>query len=194
MNKVFEQVTIAVFVLGALALIGLRQDQEPGKIVINEVAAIEESQPGQTWRVKPGSVYDGDTFRVLGDGGEELKIRMACIDAPELAQDGGKESRDFLRGMLLDNREVILTIADTDRYGRTVAEVFAKTDNPEVEVAVNGEMIAAGQAHFYGQYKSGCPDNAEQYEHLEELAKGGNLGLWASGNVVEPGDYRKRNK
>lgn len=50
----------------------------------------------QQWRIKPGSIYDGDTLRVVR-GNEELKIRFCGIDAPELKQPLGIESRDYLR-------------------------------------------------------------------------------------------------
>ena len=42
----------------------------------NEIATLP------TCDVKSGSVYDGDTLRVLCNG-TEFKIRFACIDAPE---------------------------------------------------------------------------------------------------------------
>jgi endonuclease YncB( thermonuclease family) len=119
---------------------------------------------------------------------------MACIDAPELKQAGGVESRDFLRKMLPDGKEVILAIAEEDRFGRMVAEVFVPTDKPELEIAVNGEMVANGHAHFYEKYKSACPDNAEQLKNLAGLAESGRLGLWASNNVVKPWDFRRKNK
>ena len=51
--------------------------------------------------VKRKSVYDGDTLRVLC-GGQEKKIRFACVDAPEVRpkQSGGIEARDQLRSLL----------------------------------------------------------------------------------------------
>ena len=52
----------------------------------------------QQWRVKPGSIYDGDTLRVVR-GNEELKIRFCGIDAPELKMPLGIESRDYLRSL-----------------------------------------------------------------------------------------------
>lgn len=36
----------------------------------------------EVWQVKEGSIYDGDTLRVVR-GSEELKIRFCGIDAPE---------------------------------------------------------------------------------------------------------------
>ena len=143
------------------------------------------------WLVKPGSVHDGDTFRAINETTEEeIRVRLACIDAPELKQEGGKESRDYLRKMLSDRRKVILSIAEEDRYGRKVAEIFVPTSKGEI--AVNGEMVKAGMAHFYKRYKSACPNNAERYESLEKLAIAERSGLWASSNVQKPWDWRRR--
>jgi len=143
------------------------------------------------WFVKPGSVHDGDTFRAINETTEEeIRVRLACIDAPELKQEGGKESRDYLRGMLKNNKEVILAIAEEDRFGRKVAEVFVPTSKGEI--AVNGEMVKAGMAHFYKRYNSACPDNAERYESLEKLAIANRSGVWASDNVQKPWDWRRR--
>jgi endonuclease YncB( thermonuclease family) len=49
----------------------------------------------QVYQIKEGSIYDGDTLRVISSSNEELKIRFACIDAPEKNQEYGIESRDF---------------------------------------------------------------------------------------------------
>lgn len=188
-NTTIQQVTIAAFVLGALALVGMKPEATQ---MVNDSGSL--SEPVRTWTIKAGSVHDGDTFRAISLTGEEIRVRLACVDAPELKQAGGIESRDFLRKMLPDDQEVILSIAETDRFGRSVAEVFVPTDNPEIEVAVNGEMVLAGHAHFYERYKSACPDNAEQMAHLESLAQDGKLGVWASGNPEKPWDFRRRNK
>ena len=47
-----------------------------------------------------GSVHDSDTLRVRSSKGEVLKIRFACVDAPELKQPLGQESRNYLRSMI----------------------------------------------------------------------------------------------
>ncbi|WP_243418710.1 thermonuclease family protein [Synechocystis sp. PCC 6803] len=151
--------------------------------------------PDKTWRVKPGSVHDGDTFRAVADvTNEEIKVRLACIDAPELEQAGGVEARDYLRSMLTDNREIILMGAGKDQYGRSVVEVFAITDTPGLEVGVNGEMVLAGMAHYYERYKRSCPENAEQYEFLEQEAISSKAGVWANGDAERPWNWRGRNK
>jgi endonuclease YncB( thermonuclease family) len=53
----------------------------------------------ETWQVKEGSIYDGDTLRVVR-GSEEQKIRFCGIDAPEKDVPMGVESRDHLRSLV----------------------------------------------------------------------------------------------
>jgi endonuclease YncB( thermonuclease family) len=50
----------------------------------------------EVWKIKEGSIYDGDTLRVV-KGSEELKIRLCGIDAPEKKQELGIAARDYLR-------------------------------------------------------------------------------------------------
>ena len=67
------------------------------------------------------SCYDGDTCTTTN--GE--KIRLACIDTPELKGKkaepiAAREARDFLNNLLI-NEEVSIRRITKDRYGRTVA-------------------------------------------------------------------------
>ena len=64
-------------------------------------------------KVKIIRCHDGDTCTT--DKGE--KIRLACIDAPELKQPFGKASRDHLREIIKD-RPVKIDRINTDRFGR----------------------------------------------------------------------------
>ena len=97
------------------------------------------------------SCYDGDTCRTTG--GE--RIRLACIDTPELrgkrAQPvRAKAARDHLRGMV-EGRSVGLRRITTDRYGRTVGELFV--DGMNVQQA----MVASHHAEIYWKYARQCP-------------------------------------
>jgi endonuclease YncB( thermonuclease family) len=104
--------------------------------------------------VKPGSIYDGDTLRVFCNG-EELKLRLCGIDAPEKAQAGGIESRNYLRSRLPDNATVRVNPIETDRYGRTVAEIFLG------ETFINAELVREGHAWHYRRYSGNCPNRGE---------------------------------
>lgn len=52
-------------------------------------------------------------------------MRLACIDAPETAQDPfGKAAAKRLRQLLPPGQQATLRIVDTDRYGRSFAKVY----------------------------------------------------------------------
>jgi len=67
------------------------------------------------YEVIPGSIHDGDTLRVRSSKGEVLKIQFACVDAPELKQPLGEESRNYLQSMINEaNGKVKVKIIETD--------------------------------------------------------------------------------
>ena len=82
-----------------------------------------------------------------------VKIRFACIDAPELKQPLGQESRNYLRSMINEaGGKVKVKIIDTDRYGRSVAELWTKFG------LLQSRMAATGMAFAYDQYGKHCPN------------------------------------
>ena len=153
------------------------------------------SQPSQlsnlpTCNVKPGSVYDGDTLRVLCNG-EELKIRFACIDAPEVRpkQPGGIEARDHLRSLLTNSdNQVKVNAITTDRYDRTVAELFFLRGNQWQ--LLQEYQAKDGMVWGYEKYKSDCPSWNGVYKAYTE-AQQAKRGLWA-GNPTPPWEWRRR--
>ena len=67
--------------------------------------------------------YDGDTCTTT----EGEKIRLACIDTPELRGTradpvAAKKARDYLNGLIAGSKVSIRRIVE-DKYGRTVAEI-----------------------------------------------------------------------
>jgi endonuclease YncB( thermonuclease family) len=136
------------------------------------------------------SIYDGDTFRV-SDGNQEIKVRLCGIDAPEKDQALGIESRDHLRHLIAQgNGQIILLETDTDRYGRTVAEVFIPTGNDE-EIHLNSQMVGDGMAYVYPKYVGSCP-NGSRMQVAEGDAKQKAIGVWATPTATKPWDYRQR--
>ena len=158
-----------------------------------ESAAVEEEQ-GQEferWQVKEGSIYDGDTLRVVR-GDEELKIRFCGIDAPEKKQKLGIASRDHLRSLVdIGNGEVLLVPIEKDRYGRTVAEVYVK-DSRSTAINLNVQMIRDGYAWHYERYSGNCPIRNE-FAVAQELAQKDSLGIW-QGNPQPPWEFRRKAK
>ena len=94
--------------------------------------------------------YDGDTCTT--ESGE--KIRLACIDAPEIRGKNAdplkaKASKEFINN-LLSNKKVKIKRIDTDRYGRTVAEIFVEGTN------IQKLMVQNGFAKIYRKYSFQC--------------------------------------
>ena len=145
----------------------------------------------EVWQVKPGSIYDGDTLRVVR-GDEELKIRFCGIDAPEKKMPMGVASRDHLRSLVdISDGEVLLVPIEKDRYGRTVAEVYVK-DSRSTAINLNVQMVRDGYAWHYEKYSGNCPIRGE-FAIAQELAQKESLGIW-NGNPQPPWEWRRANK
>jgi micrococcal nuclease len=89
---------------------------------------------------------------------------------PEIKQPQGKLSTITLKAFIPVGTGVELNIVDTDKYGRSVAEVLMN------KVNVNQSMLKKGQAIVYHQYLSSCPDG-NSYIEAEKLAKDKKLGF-----------------
>ena len=128
------------------------------------------------------SIGDGDTISVL-ERGQKLKVRLACIDAPETAQSPyGLSSRNQLKALLPLGSTVSLRVQAVDRYGRTVAEVIGKGP-------INLAMVQSGQAFVYRRYLGRCDRGA--YQAAEPQAQAQRLGVWAvPGGITRPWDFR----
>lgn len=126
------------------------------------------------------SVYDGDTMTVRCQG-EKVKVRLYCIDAPEMGQKPwGRESRDHLRQLAGDR--VSVTKITGDRYGRTVGEVFRGGRS------LNLAMVEMGRAVAYRKY---CDDAG--MIAAEKGARDARVGIWVrSGLHQSPWVYRRR--
>lgn len=128
-------------------------------------------------------IADGDTFTLLVNEHDQIKVRMDGIDAPEKKQPFGNKAKEYLSSMIW-GVPVTITVTKNDRYGRSVAKV--STDSiPDV----NYEMIKAGYAWHYKEY-----NKDENYAIAEVLARNNRLGLWRDSVSVRPQDYRKGRK
>ena len=96
------------------------------------------------------SCYDGDTCTTI-DG---EKIRLACIDTPEIKGKKAdpipaKEARDFLNN-LISNKKVSIRRITNDRYGRTVAELFKN------DINIQELIVHKGYGKIYKRYADQC--------------------------------------
>ena len=175
--------------LGLAAYSQLNKGSQSEQVTV--VPQTAEKREFERWNLKPGSIYDGDTLRVIR-GEEELKIRFCGIDAPERDQELGIESRDYLRSLIgFGNGELLIVPIEKDRYGRTVAEVYVP-DRKTSAINLNLEMVRAGYAWHYAQYSDTCTMR-DLLVAAEGMAKNEGLGIW-NGNPIPPWDYRKSKK
>ena len=141
-------------------------------------AAVPQTQP-----VTVLSIGDGDTLRVQ-DSDRTITVRLACIDAPEMAQSPwGQQARQQLQAMVPIGSAVQLHIKASDRYGRQVAEVSRGGSD------VNQTLIASGAAFVYWQTIGGC--DRQTYGRLETEARLQGVGVWSKpGGITRPWDFR----
>ena len=149
------------------------------------LAASSCQTPGRSAEVS--QVSDGDTLTVQQDG-ESIKIRLACIDAPEMGQTPwGDRSRGVLSVLAPVGSEVTVEPFERDRYGRTVATVWREGRS------VNLEMVRRGWAMVYRQHLRNC--DASAYFAAETAARRDRSGYWQAGrNPQPPWEWRRRQR
>jgi endonuclease YncB( thermonuclease family) len=76
-------------------------------------------------------VADGDTI-VVKVGADQHKIRLSGVDAPELAQEFGKQSRANLAG-LVEGKQAVIVWSKRDGYGRLLGTVLPGSVNVNLE-------------------------------------------------------------
>ncbi|WP_375512753.1 thermonuclease family protein [uncultured Nostoc sp.] len=181
-TKIYIAISLSTFALSGCA-------KSFSQSVLNESPLMS-----QQWQVV--RVSDGDTIAVR-QGQREMKIRFCGIDSPEIkhgkqpGQPLGLESKANLQRLVNEvGGKVSVVSVESDRYGRTVAEVFSSKNG--VEKNFNEEQLSSGFAIIYPQYVKKCP-NGNVFIKAEAIAQSKKLGVW-SGNFQKPWDYRRQQR
>ena len=126
-------------------------------------------------------VTDGDTLTLLTADKQQVRIRLAEIDAPESGQPYGTKAKLVLSELAF-GKNVQARVMDTDRYGRTVARVH------EGVLDINAELVRRGAAWAYRKYLTETTLLA-----VEAEAKAARRGLWALPETerVAPWEWRR---
>ena len=125
-------------------------------------------------------VADGDTLTVRPPGGgEETRVRLIGVDAPELnSRDGGRpdhwavDARDYLRRRAGD-KHVTLRLEQTDtrdRYRRLLAYVYVGDSHN-----LNLDLVRDGHAYADRRFPHSM---RAQFERAENEARRARRGLW----------------
>lgn len=134
-------------------------------------------------------ISDGDTLTArCGRIGayERVRVRIAAIDAPEKAQPYGQRSKQALSDLCF-REQALITEIDTDRYGRTVADVSCNGED------VGSRMVSQGWAWVYDYNRLATKRGGGLFK-LQDGARAKRLGLWADARPTPPWDWRKRQR
>jgi endonuclease YncB( thermonuclease family) len=126
------------------------------------------------------AVADGDTLTVLDVVKNPHKIRLHGIDAPEKAQAFGTKAKKSL-ATLVFQKDVTVTVVDTDRYGRMVGKV------KRGDLDVNLALVKGGWCWRYTTY-----DKKSEYAAAQAEARAARRGLWADSEPIPPWEFRRR--
>ena len=130
-------------------------------------------------------VIDGDSV-VIRHENILKKIRLSYIDAPEVSQDHGEDSKLFLKNIVLD-KTVLVDTKRKDKYGRDLSDLYIHSNIESIYV--NAKMIKSGNAWVYKRYRSNT-----YLINLENHARSNKIGIWKNDNPMEPWVYRKSYK
>ena len=117
---------------------------------LNDVLFTKSLESNNLKTVKIIRCYDGDTCTTS----EGEKIRLACIDAPEIKDnrvnlEQALLARDYLNSKV-KGKSVILKPITTDRYNRTVGELYTENIN------IQELLYKKGLAKIYKKYAYQC--------------------------------------
>jgi endonuclease YncB( thermonuclease family) len=127
-------------------------------------------------------ISDGDSLTARCEtlnAMQNLKVRLAEIDAPERRQAFGQRSRQSLAGLCFRKRALV-HMSGVDRYGRTVARVHCHGVDASVA------QVRFGMAWAFTRY---LKDPAIARE--EKLAREQRIGLWADPDPMAPWTWRQ---
>lgn len=136
------------------------------------------------WQGTVTYVTDGDTLWVEPSNPAQhdspaRKIRIEGIDAPEICQLYGEQSRNALKQLLL-HKNVTVTTRRIDDYGRDVAKITFQNQD------VGPWMVSQGHAWSYRYRHSAGP-----YAVQERDAQSAKRGLFTASSPVEPRSFRR---
>ncbi len=113
------------------------------------------------------------------EGGKPRKIRLDGIDAPEICQAWGQQSKQALASFL-GRGQVTVTVRSRDDYQRLLARVQIKGQDAGEWLVTNGHAWSYQYRHDPGPYRT-----------QEVQAHTAGRGLFAEASAMRPREFRK---
>jgi len=153
-------------------------------LILFTLAGVSQAAPKElVGRVS--DVLNGDTIIVTDEKNKRHKVYLLGIDAPEMKQAFGKQSREYLERLLFArNDQVKVVIKKRTRANNLVGTVYATDLNSKQYTDINGMMVMAGFAWAN-------PRTSKQYSAVEKIARNRKSGLWKQKRPLAPWKWRK---
>jgi endonuclease YncB( thermonuclease family) len=129
-------------------------------------------------------VLDGDTFKVHGQS-----YRLEKIDAPELGQDYGLESKLKLQSLIKEGGG-LNCLPTTHHIGKSYNRIVLSCHRHADQLPLSELMLSSGSAWLYHR-------DDQRLLSLELSSRKNKFGLWAehySVNRIPPWEYRRMNR
>ncbi|GAA5943080.1 Lcl3p [Sporobolomyces koalae] len=131
--------------------------------------------------------------------GETIHVRLAGVDAPELAHFGkpaqpfSSEALDLLTKTVL-GKAVTVELHQRDRYSRVVGMAYVRSFPWIRRQNVSEVLLKAGLATVYRQAGAVHAGRLSEFERLEATARAKRIGMWSlrSTDYESPADYKRR--
>lgn len=130
--------------------------QRPGGGYIATPAA--RASDRYLYKAQISRIVDGDTFIVYVDLGFRVitrqRLRLRCVNAPELGQERGRAVMEFVERRLRDAPVVLIKTHATDKYDRYLSDILYLPDSKNEELILqeglhlNRELIERSPAVF----------------------------------------------
>lgn len=130
------------------------------------------------------AVLDGDTYDLLINGNQTIRIRMEGIDAPERGMPYYQVAKKYLSNLCFGNLVKFVPTKKPDSHNRLIGFTYLE-DGTEM----SHEMIKAGLAWHFKKYNSD-----EDLAELEIQARNSKIGLWQNENPMSPWENRRLHK
>lgn len=124
-------------------------------------------------------VADGDTLTLRTADGQQEKVQLFGIDAPEMEQDYGDRAKAELETRVL-GKQLRVTYPGRDDFGRINGKVYVG------EQYINLILVQEGHAWHSDKYGP----NEEDLRAAQQEARAAHKGLWADGTPREPWRFR----
>ena len=123
-------------------------------------------------------VVDGDSL-IVEFHGQQVRVRLKEIDAPESTQLFGKASRESLT-QICAKKTARVSWTQLDRNGRTLGRVWCDG------IDANAEQVRRGMAWVFDRYVTD-----QTLYPLQDAARRELLGLWSDIAAIPPWEWRQ---